>query len=111
LQDKKQTGRTAVTKPGGVEHIRTGPERSASFSRTTYSHAACQEEACPEILHVTSKYHPYKMQVLQRMSKTDRIISLMHHLDLVMCNGYQGHVTSTATDFFSFKNYIREVFV
>jgi hypothetical protein len=53
------------------------------------------------------KYHPYKMQVVQQLSDTDKITSQMHDPDLVMCNVDQGHVTLTATDFF--QNYLREV--
>jgi hypothetical protein len=49
------------------------------------------------------------MQVVQRMSDTDKIIARMHHLDLVMCNGHQGRVILTATDYF-FQNYLGEVF-
>ena len=48
------------------------------------------------------------MQVVRRSSDTDNIIARMHHLDLVTCNGHQGHVTLTATDFF--QNYLGEVF-
>lgn len=53
------------------------------------------------------KYHPYKMQVVRRSSDTDNIIAQMHHLDLVICNGHQGHVTLTATHFF--QNYLGNV--
>jgi len=48
------------------------------------------------------------MQVVQRLSDTDKIIARMHHFDLVMRNGDQGHVTLMATDFF--QNYLGEVF-
>jgi len=71
------------------------------------SHCICQEEACPDILHANLKYNPYKMQVVQRSSDTDNIIAQMHHLDLVICNGHQGHVTLTATHFF--QNYLGNV--
>jgi hypothetical protein len=74
----------------------------------TLSHCTCQEETCPEILYTNLKYHPYKMQVVQRLSDTDKIIARMHNLDRVMCNGHQGHVTLTATDFF--QNYLGKVF-
>lgn len=110
LQDKMQLGiRTTVRKPGGVEHMRIGLERSTSISRMTLSHCICQEEACSEIIHVNWKYHLYEMQVVQRPSDTDKITARMHHLLLVTCKGHQGHVTLTATDFF-FQNYLREVF-
>ena len=74
----------------------------------TLSHRICREEARPEILRANLKYHPYKTQVVQRLSDTDKINARMHHLDLVMCNGQQGHLTLTATDFF--QNYLGEVF-
>jgi hypothetical protein len=48
------------------------------------------------------------MQVVQRLSDTNKITARMHHLDLVTRNGHQGHVTLTATDFF--QNYLREGF-
>jgi len=48
------------------------------------------------------------MQVVQRLSDADKIIARMHHLDQVMRNGREGHVTLAATDFF-FQNYLGEV--
>jgi len=76
MPDKKQNGRrTTVRKSGGVEHMRTGLEGSTSFSRMTHSHTAYVRRKPPEILHTNLKYHPYKMQVVQRLSDTDKIIA------------------------------------
>jgi len=79
LYQKKPGRRGTVIRPENVEHMRTALDRNPCRSARRHALALHMSwGSLPKILHSDLKVNPYKMQVVQQLTKGDKFISLSH---------------------------------